>query len=689
MLWSATPNLNVLKASAGKAHGRDQRCVGLSGPQNGPRIYRVCKPRLTVGGERAWVAGCGEGGRGADSPRARVRARRPERERDSRDSRDKMLRCRTCLCVTAAPHTMPLFQADALGGNGPDPPRPSEPRLAALLAEVTQLQVYHGDSLPETICKACHTQLCTSQIFIKKARESYHILRNNLKKISMNGERNPMTESVPENPKRLLNHQKLAIVDNPDGNFKDICDEMGITIDNELKIDESVNNFRGDLSIIYDDKAVQVNFECEHHQKSRPILSIHMNGTLDLDESVDECNGDDNYDKMNECEIKQEPEDYPMEYDQTEPYTNSMHEDHTLTISQIKIEPLSECDALKFHQEVSCQSPPLHDNLEQLDEDMKYASPECEFIEEDIKPTEEELFAYADKINHLDNLDHKEENTATKSPHEYEVMPGNSLLSEYQVRSKKNCILCNKCFKTKKKLKQHVVREHSYHECIKCSECSMNFTNSIDFDKHKSIHFTPVFEFQCVLCNIDFDTDIQFKTHLGTHKEIILLKNGNEESTLCSKCNDSFNNLSELFTHILNVCGFSMTPFLEKISNNRTSAAPRVKLERISPNLVNDVKYNLDRNIKFEKKIEDANQILEKKLSENSCPHCLDKFSNLSSLRVHLKSHSSTFRKALDRSFVCTLCMFKFKRKDHLIRHLVNVHRVSSENRRRKLMLLL
>lgn len=69
-------------------------------------------------------------------------------------------------------------------------------------------------------------------------------------------------------------------------------------------------------------------------------------------------------------------------------WTLGVHDDHALTINQIKIEPLSECDALKFHQEVSCRSPLMHDNLEQSDEDMKYTSPECEFIEEDIKPTE-------------------------------------------------------------------------------------------------------------------------------------------------------------------------------------------------------------------------------------------------------------------------------------------------------------
>lgn len=163
-------------------------------------------------------------------------------------------------------------------------------------------------------------------MFIKKARESYHILRNNLKKISINGDKSPPAQVVSEYPKRVLNHQKLAIVDNAEGNFKDICDEMGITIDNELEIDESVNNFRGDLSIVYNDKAVQVDFECEHRRMSRPILSIRLNGTLGLDQSVDQVldrNGGDNYDKINECEIKQEPEEYLMEYDQTEPYSNS------------------------------------------------------------------------------------------------------------------------------------------------------------------------------------------------------------------------------------------------------------------------------------------------------------------------------------------------------------------------------
>lgn len=64
-------------------------------------------------------------------------------------------------------------------------------------------------------------------------------------------------------------------------------------------------------------------------------------------------------------------------------------EEHMLMAGQIKIEPLSEDDALKFHHGTESQNPPTKDDSELVNDGNSADCDnfEIEYLEEDIKPT--------------------------------------------------------------------------------------------------------------------------------------------------------------------------------------------------------------------------------------------------------------------------------------------------------------
>lgn len=111
-------------------------------------------------------------------------------------------------------------------------------------------------------------------------------------------------------------------ISNIEANCEDICDEIGITIAN---VDESVSNFRGDISIIYNDKAVQVNLvdlhvsDCERPARINGMLNHDVSPMKDGSLDDDECVVDESY-KFGEHTIKEEPEDF----EDMETYPNSM-----------------------------------------------------------------------------------------------------------------------------------------------------------------------------------------------------------------------------------------------------------------------------------------------------------------------------------------------------------------------------
>lgn len=129
-------------------------------------------------------------------------------------------------------------------------------------------------------------------------------------------------------PKKTKNSSsEISKTDNMETNCEDICDEIGITIENELKINEPVINFSGDISIIYNDKAVQVNLKCTDDHILDNERPVRINGMLNHDmlppkdssHENEECITDD-CDKIVEYSIKEEPEDF----DDMESYPNSM-----------------------------------------------------------------------------------------------------------------------------------------------------------------------------------------------------------------------------------------------------------------------------------------------------------------------------------------------------------------------------
>lgn len=64
-------------------------------------------------------------------------------------------------------------------------------------------------------------------------------------------------------------------------------------------------------------------------------------------------------------------------------------DDHILTAGQIKIEPLSEGDALKFHHGTDSQNSPVKPKckFENDENSADLDNFEVEYLEEDIKPT--------------------------------------------------------------------------------------------------------------------------------------------------------------------------------------------------------------------------------------------------------------------------------------------------------------
>ena len=187
---------------------------------------------------------------------------------------------------------------------------------------------------------------------------------------------------------------------------------------------------------------------------------------------------------------------------------------------------------------------------------------------------------------------------------------------------------CNKCemsFVDERRYRQHIA-SHSgkKYMCKICDEC---FADKVDLEKHEKIH-TSERPFKCTICNKTYRHRKELNKHVYTHAE--------EKPYPCNQCNKSFQSESLLKDHArthkkpftCQTCGksFAKGNYLIKhqiVHNRGTVPAP------------------------------------------HKCNVCHREFNWLTSLQVHMLSHSTN-----NKPFICELCGKGFPLKIRLLKHL-------------------
>ena len=108
-----------------------------------------------------------------------------------------------------------------------------------------------------------------------------------------------------------------------------------------------------------------------------------------------------------------------------------------------------------------------------------------------------------------------------------------------ETTSHTSCLLCKKKFRSNKKLKAHIVRNHE-NGTYKCTMCNAGFSVVLNLNKH--IEKEHPGSHSCLLCNKNFLSYKKMKTHM-----VRIHENGNFK---CSTCNIGFSSISKLKNHV-------------------------------------------------------------------------------------------------------------------------------------------
>lgn len=189
------------------------------------------------------------------------------------------------------------------------------------------------------------------------------------------------------------------------------------------------------------------------------------------------------------------------------------------------------------------------------------------------------------------------------------------------------CTKCDKFFKTKSKLTEHM-KSHStkvrHHEC---STCKRKFLTEMQLHKHEIIHSDLITQIKdeishrCVICGEELKDKQELDDHMREHKT-----NFETEPMQCHHCNKTFEKFVAMVRH------------LKKHDENKTHLCKICnKAFALGPELVE----HLNRHKGFR---------------PHTCHICGKSYHQASKLKIHLETHSA------EKSFLCTQCGKSFNR---------------------------
>ena len=83
--------------------------------------------------------------------------------------------------------------------------------------------------------------------------------------------------------------------------------------------------------------------------------------------------------------------------------------------------------------------------------------------------------------------------------------------------SQRNCLMCNKTYKFKSKLKEHIQRAHEQLKQNSCSKCSKAYKLKSNLQEHIQLVNEKLRPFSCDVCDKTFQRSYLQKIHIRMH----------------------------------------------------------------------------------------------------------------------------------------------------------------------------
>lgn len=235
-------------------------------------------------------------------------------------------------------------------------------------------------------------------------------------------------------------------------------------------------------------------------------------------------------------------------------------------------------------------------------------------------------------------------------------------LVNHTTEGKNECVYCLKAFKEKRLLRQHMIT-HKQFKRFHCRFCDKGFNLQHHLKNHEKIHENKS-DYECQICQKRFLTKDRLSSHLKTHQE---------KCYRCETCGKAFLNEATLKTHneshqgdegilICPGCGLQFHDSA-KFNRHRKSQC------------VNTVKMSLNEGIKviclvcsvgFDSE-QARNEHMKAHTNQFVCPTCNKSFLREANLKSHMNSHGV-------RNYACQFCDASFNRSDHLKNHMARKH---------------
>lgn len=104
------------------------------------------------------------------------------------------------------------------------------------------------------------------------------------------------------------------------------------------------------------------------------------------------------------------------------------------------------------------------------------------------------------------------------------------------------CEQCEKKFKRKDHLVQHLQTHQDLKTCFKCEECFLSFSNIRNLERHKKLHLESTSKYTCDLCGEQFTQKFNLERHLKLHTEP-------DKKYSCNICGKNFSREDNLNNH--------------------------------------------------------------------------------------------------------------------------------------------
>ena len=201
-----------------------------------------------------------------------------------------------------------------------------------------------------------------------------------------------------------------------------------------------------------------------------------------------------------------------------------------------------------------------------------------------------------------------------------------------------------------------------------CQECVLHFQTENELNDHKLQHLKS---FQCTMCNKVYSSKSSLRVHYNTHS--------NAEKFQCSICKKSFLRRSSLYNHMKSHVN-AAPRFKCSACDEKFESAAHLSAHEVRRSDRNGFSYHelqccvcgailsttAGLKLHITKMHTEALQLQKQK--SFSCQICRKKYTSLSYLRQHLKTHSNA------KSFGCSDCDYKALTREAVRRHVIRIH---------------